>query len=100
LLEAMGCANLIVAHDNPFNRETLGEAALFFEGTNDLKQTLERIEGTDFDASRMRSEAMRRASQVYSWPTIIEQYVNLLRSASTTFPEKATRAHPGWEMPA
>lgn len=100
LLEAMGCANLIVAHDNPFNPETLGDAAIFFQGTDDLKQTLERIEEIGFDASRMRSEVRRRASQLYSWPSIIEQYANLLRSASTTFPEKATRARPGWEMPA
>ena len=30
LLEAMGCGNLIFAHDNPFNRETLGECGTIF----------------------------------------------------------------------
>jgi glycosyltransferase involved in cell wall biosynthesis len=100
LLEAMGCANLIVAHDNAFNRETLGDAALFFEGIEDLRETLEKVEGTECDASRMQSEAKCRASHLYSWPSIIEQYASLLGSASMTFPEKVTRARPGWEMPA
>jgi glycosyltransferase involved in cell wall biosynthesis len=100
LLEAMGCANLIVAHDNPFNRETLGDAALFFQGTDDLAQTLERIEKTDFDASEMRSEAKCRAGQLYRWPSIIEHYLDLLRPSSMPLPEKTTRARPGWEMPA
>jgi glycosyltransferase involved in cell wall biosynthesis len=100
LLEAMGCGNLIVAHDNPFNRETLGDAGCFFEGIDDLKRTLERIERTDFAASPMRSEAKRRARQIYSWPSIIGQYANLLSCVSTTLQEKTTRAHPGWEMPA
>ena len=82
LLEAMGCANLILAHDNAFNRETLGDAGLFFQETMDLKQTLDRIEGGGFDAPRMRAEAKRRASQLYSWPSIIEQYARLLRSSA------------------
>jgi len=30
LLEAMGCGNLVFAHDNPFNRETLGSCGYFF----------------------------------------------------------------------
>jgi glycosyltransferase involved in cell wall biosynthesis len=81
LLEAMGCANLIVVHDNAFNRETLGSAALFFAGIGDLAQTLQTIEGIGFAASRMRSEAKHRANQLYSWPFIVEQYANLLRSS-------------------
>jgi hypothetical protein len=30
LLEAMGCGNLIFAHDNAFNRETLGPCGFYF----------------------------------------------------------------------
>ena len=29
LLEGMACSNLVIAHDNPFNREVLGEAGLY-----------------------------------------------------------------------
>jgi glycosyltransferase involved in cell wall biosynthesis len=80
LLEAMGCANLIVAHDNPFNRETLATSAFFFEGIEDLKETIERIERNDFVVSEMRSKARQRAAENYSWPAIIEQYANLIHS--------------------
>src|SRR5258706_7044218 len=30
LLEAMGCGNVVISHDNPFNREVLGDSGLFF----------------------------------------------------------------------
>ncbi len=78
LLEAMGCGNLILAHGNPFNRETLGDAALFFQGIGDLRCTLEGIEEIDFDAGRMRSEARRRAREFYSWDSIVGKYADLL----------------------
>ena len=80
LLEAMGCGNLIVAHDNPFNRETLATSALFFEGVEDLKEIVERIESCNFDAPKMRLETRQRAADHYSWPAIIEQYTDLLNS--------------------
>jgi len=80
LLEAMGCANLIVAHDNPFNRETLAASAFFFKGADDLQETIERIERNDFVALKMRSKARQRAAENYRWPAIIEQYANLMHS--------------------
>jgi glycosyltransferase involved in cell wall biosynthesis len=80
LLEAMGCRNLIVAHDNPFNRETLGDSALFFTEVADLKTTLDTMESADFSWPDLRSKAQRRAAEDYSWPLIAAQYENLLRS--------------------
>lgn len=80
LLEAMGCGNLIVAHDNPFNRETLATSALFFEGVEDLKEIVKRIESCNFDAPKMRLETRQRAADHYSWPAIVEQYTDLLNS--------------------
>jgi len=80
LLEAMGCGNLIVAHDNPFNREVLGEYAFFFGGTNDLTSILDRIEEDESTQSRMRSGAQLRAMDHYSWPSIIERYISLMQA--------------------
>lgn len=80
LLEAMGCGNLILAHDNPFNRETLNNSALFFGGIGDLGRALEKIERVDFNAPRMRSAAQHRAMDVYGWPMIVEKYADLLHT--------------------
>lgn len=77
LLEAMGCANLIVAHDNPFNRETLGDCGFFFRDIDDLTAVIDAIEG-GFVAADMRSAVQRRAADIYSWPKIVSEYEKLL----------------------
>ena len=41
LLEAMGCGNLVFAHDNPFNRETLGDSGLFFANPEELTRSIQ-----------------------------------------------------------
>lgn len=78
LLEAMGCGNLIFAHDNPFNRETLREHGVYFNGPEDLAQEIDRAERQSCDLSTLRACAQIRAREGYHWPNIIEKYVRLL----------------------
>ena len=84
LLEAMGCGNFIVAHDNPFNRETVGEHALFFRDSESLTEILDRVEAGSIERiSEMRSNSLHRAQELFSWPLITEQYYELLKECST-----------------
>jgi glycosyltransferase involved in cell wall biosynthesis len=78
LLEAMGCGNLILAHDNPFNRETLGENALFFRDAVQLAEQMDEIEGTSIEVEKLRTGAKARARACYQWTQIVEQYSRLL----------------------
>lgn len=78
LLEAMGCGNLIVAHDNPFNRETLAAGGLFFKTQLDLAEIVDSIEKQSIDADSLRAGARVRASSHYRWPEIIDRYAALL----------------------
>ncbi len=57
LLEAMGCANVVVAHDNPFNRETLAGAGLFWRDERELAQRLVECETQE----RVERERLREA---------------------------------------
>jgi glycosyltransferase involved in cell wall biosynthesis len=82
LLEAMGCGNLIIAHDNPFNRETLGSCGLFFTDTEKLVQMVNLIEWAEYLRSRLRPEARLRARACYYWPDIISRYVDLLEQTA------------------
>jgi len=43
LLEALGCGNIIVAHDNKFNHEVAGEIAYYFRTANDIKNIITKI---------------------------------------------------------
>jgi glycosyltransferase involved in cell wall biosynthesis len=78
LLEAMGCMNLIFAHDNVFNRETLASAGYFFSNVSELTLAIERSERDESDLTPLREAAFLRARANYSWPDIIANYASLL----------------------
>lgn len=78
LLEAMGCGNLIFAHDNPFNRETLGNCGLYFADALELEKTIEGAEAGSRDLERLREAARKRAREKYRWSDVIDSYERLL----------------------
>lgn len=78
LLEAMACSNLIIAHDNPFNREVLGEAGLFFSSAGELTSQIEAIDAGRVRSQEMRSAARNRIRERYLWDQIADAYLNLL----------------------
>ena len=77
LLEAMGCGNLIFAHDNPFNRETLGSCGFYFANAPALTQAIDRAEEEYTELGRLREASKSRARANYRWPDIISRYVAL-----------------------
>lgn len=78
LLEAMGCGNLIFAHDNPFNRETLGPCGYYFANVPELTKAIDLAEQEDPDRTRLREASRARAREKYRWPDVISRYVALL----------------------
>jgi glycosyltransferase involved in cell wall biosynthesis len=86
LLESMGCGNLIFAHDNPFNRETLGNCGVFFANVDELTRAIDRMD-QGAGVERLRTAAKARARRRYRWPDIIASYAALLERAQV--PEAA-----------
>ena len=82
LLEAMGCGNLIFAHDNAFNRETLGPCGFFFKDAEELTRTMDRAEVEESDLARLKQAARLRARTHYNWPDIISRYLKLLEDVA------------------
>lgn len=79
LLEAMGCRNLVLAHDNPFNRETLADCGLFFTSVADLTALIQQVEEESAESlNRQRDGCLERAERVYSWDGIISRYCELI----------------------
>jgi glycosyltransferase involved in cell wall biosynthesis len=78
LLEAMGCGNLIFAHDNPFNRETLGPCGYFFANDRELTQAIDLAEQEPNELARLREASRSRARANYRWPDIVSNYAALL----------------------
>ncbi len=80
LLEAMGCGNLILAHDNPFNRETLDGNGLFFRDASELAGLVNRADDDEFENARLRAGARLRARTSYRWPDIVARYARELEN--------------------
>jgi len=79
LLEAMGCGNLIFAHDNPFNRETLGPCGNYFVNARDLTKAIDRAERQTDGLPEVKDAVKQRARTAYQWPDVISRYEALIR---------------------
>lgn len=81
LLEAMGCGNLILAHDNPFNREVAADGAVYFAEAGDIPDLIAAIEAPDFDGAALQARARDRIATIYNWDRVVNVYEDLLDQA-------------------
>ena len=85
LLEAMGCGNIVIAHDNPFNREVLGGSGLLFSAPKELSTCIQTMDCGGMDLARMKVDVVERAAEYYTWSRITDYYcelISLVRSSS------------------
>jgi glycosyltransferase involved in cell wall biosynthesis len=84
LLEAMACSNLVIAHDNPFNREVLGEFGVFFRTSIQLASAVNAVDVGEIDKNAYSSGVLRRIEEHYQWSQIADSYMRLLSLAENT----------------
>jgi glycosyltransferase involved in cell wall biosynthesis len=77
LLEAMGCSNAVVAHDNIFNREVLRHSGRFFRSGNEFAGIIDSLERDEHRRMWMKSEAARIVAEFYTWDGITDRYCEL-----------------------
>jgi len=97
LLEAMISENLIVAHDNIFNKEVCSRFAHYFSNGRDLSDMVTLIEESVEDPSDLCSEAQERAIAEYSWDTVTTSYDKLFSgdNKQEAGVHRETQAHVG-----
>lgn len=80
LLESLGCGNVVIAHDNPFNREVLGDdGADYFRQPNEIASAMEAIAHMPQVVLHQRMQAAREiVTARYTWENITNQYEKLL----------------------
>jgi len=88
LLEAMISKNLVVCHDNRFNREVCGPFACYFLDSIDLSALVTSIEKNAGALGELRSEVQKRAVEAYSWDSVTTSYDKLFKRE-----EKQARVH-------
>lgn len=78
LLEAMFLKNIIIAHDNEFNREVANDSALYFKDSDDLKNKMDCVENRTNDYLELKKECYEIVTSKYSWEIVVKEYDNLL----------------------
>jgi glycosyltransferase involved in cell wall biosynthesis len=78
LLEAMGCGNVVIANDNPFNREVLGGSGLFFSSPNAVSACIDSVDSGKADIAGMKVGVVERVKQFYTWDRITDYYCELI----------------------
>ena len=79
LVEAMSMKNLLLAHDNQFNREVCEDTALYFQNSEDLKNKINKIESNPENYQELKSKTFKRVHKEYSWDKITNQYHQLFK---------------------
>jgi glycosyltransferase involved in cell wall biosynthesis len=80
LLEAMACGNLVIAHDNPFNREVARGAAFYFGNSSELAICLNRVMAmAETEKFALQSLARQVVRDHYTWDAITDSYEHLIR---------------------
>jgi len=81
LLEAMGCGNLVIANDNPFNREVLGGSGLFFSTSKEVSACIDSVDSGNEDIAGMKVNVVERVKEFYTWDRITDYYCELISLA-------------------
>ena len=77
LLEAMASNAFICAQNNIFNKAILGKDAMYFSSSEEVCTLVESILKKEIEQSVISNK--EKVSKIYSWETIISQYIVFLK---------------------
>jgi rhamnosyltransferase len=97
LLEAAVSRNIIIAHDNPFNREVCGKSAFYFKNSSELRRKLELVYNYPETCLYLKDEVYHRVLYAYSWDKITENYISLFKQISQEDNELITTLEMDYE---
>ncbi|WP_375478588.1 DUF1972 domain-containing protein [uncultured Jatrophihabitans sp.] len=78
LVEAMAAGNPVIAYDNPFNRWTAGDAAVYSRGAEDVSLLLGELLADPDRLQAMSAAARARHAAEFTWEHIAGQYEQIL----------------------
>jgi glycosyltransferase involved in cell wall biosynthesis len=81
LLEAMACGSLVIAHDNPFNREVAQDVADYFQTPAQMAECLRRLSARPAqEAAHLRQAARDIIARRYTWEGVTTAYEALMQA--------------------
>lgn len=77
LLEAMASNAYIVAHDNPFNRNVLGEEGFYFKNKEDIANLIKNY--TNEYRQKFIEKNRQKIKEIYNWEKVSKAYLNIFK---------------------
>ncbi len=81
LLEAMAASALICAHENPFNRQVLGDDALYFKDAAGIANTIKYVTNKNQKHIDFIESNFDKIMKKYSWESVCNSYETLFINA-------------------
>lgn len=80
LIEALGAAQPVLAHDNKFNHWVAGSGAVFFANNEECAQKFDLLLSISNRRDDMSKASRKQFKLKFTWPTILLKYEQLLDS--------------------
>lgn len=82
LLEAMAGSAFIAAHDNIFNRNVLGDDALYFKNSSDVTKYIDEYENISAQRDFFLKNNLEKIKTFYNWENITTMYENMFKEVT------------------
>lgn len=99
LLEAMGSGNVVIANDNPFNREVLGCSGFFFSTPKEVSACIDSVESGKADIAGMKVNVVERVKEFYTWDRITDYYCKVIALAGSQLRGRSEIVHCAPHLP-
>lgn len=81
LLEAMGSRNVVICHDNIFNREVTANNQLYFSDNESLGKLIQFLDSiTVEELDEFKEKALERITNYYNWQNIADKYITVIKT--------------------
>jgi glycosyltransferase involved in cell wall biosynthesis len=78
LLEALGAGNIVIGHDNPFNREVTDNVGFYFNNPQECATAIDSVDMlTETERKQYANHAVNRIINYYNWDRIADEYTNM-----------------------
>lgn len=78
LLEALGAGNIVIGHDNPFNREVTDNKMLYFANPEQCAAAIDKVDIlSDSERVSISEFAQNRIRAYYNWDRIADEYYRM-----------------------
>ncbi|QPC92045.1 DUF1972 domain-containing protein [Mesorhizobium sp. INR15] len=74
LVEALAAGNMVIAHDNPYNRWVAGAAAIYFTDTDSCSDRMQQAIDDDELVRTCGQAARARAQEAFRWDDVLLAY--------------------------